>query len=127
MKYYRLNNNANADGTSLQDYVDAPCGLIAGLWGAPLDGDGFKVSTEWIFQNVDTGDVVTLYDYKMTHLYNASYMSVEDFRAEPLAEWHIGASNRIEALNFKEWFLWNINQVMDGLNARVKSNQKDHL
>jgi hypothetical protein len=103
---FRRSQTANASGVSLQGYVPASYTKLKSLYGDDhiLSDDG-KVSTEWVFVNVDTGDPVTLYDYKMTNLHGEGFMSVEQFRSLPEYDWHVGAHNKNTADEFIAWLL----------------------
>lgn len=102
---FKVDNLADPCGTSLRDYVTVSYSRLAELFGEPLDAgssDG-RVSSEWIFS--DDLDVCTLYDYKETELYDCSLPTVEEFRAMPEYEWHIGAKSVNSAARFKTWLL----------------------
>lgn len=85
----------NTDGTSLRGRTKPiTYNALVKLFGTHNgDGDGDKVSTEWELQHHLTADVVTIYDYKQTNLYDSDYPSIEDFRASKY-EWHIGARDQ---------------------------------
>lgn len=76
-------------GTHLQGYVEAPYAKLHALFGEPST-DGYKVSSEWVL--AFEGHVYTVYDYKDTNLYDSDAMSVDEFRALPSFNWHIGSS-----------------------------------
>ena len=67
-------------GTYLQTHIDAIYKDLVTILGKPEDGEGYKVSGEWILTDSD-GNVVTLYDWKSTSLYDDSYPSVREFRS----------------------------------------------
>ena len=48
-------------------------------------------------EDEDFGNIVTIYDYKETDLYDEDLPSVEEFRSLPEYEWHIGAANKAQA------------------------------
>lgn len=101
-------SNRSANGTSLQAYTrPMTYAQVVAVIGAPnVEGDGYKVSTEWCIEDTErmAGAVVTLYDYKATALYDEEGgMSVEMFRESVPYEWHIGAHNVVAAQNFKAW------------------------
>lgn len=101
---FKLDNNASSSGTSLQAYIEAPYARLEQLFGKPTESDFDKVSGKWIFTDTGTGEsVVTLYDYKSTELYNSNYPTVEEFRALPSYEWHVGAKNAETADRFVRW------------------------
>lgn len=89
------------NGTSLCGYVEASYAQLKALLGEPnADGDGYKVSTEWVCTFEDK--TFTLYDYKETNLYDdKDAPSVEEFRALKSYDWHIGGNSREGAERFK--------------------------
>lgn len=97
---FEINNDAVPAGTSLRGYFAAAYKDLVAVFGPPLgESDGYKVSSEWKFVGPN-GAVVTLYDYKETDLYDSDLPSVEEFRALPNYEWHIGAEERGTADEF---------------------------
>ena len=65
---FRLDPSADVNGTSLLTWFECPPVCLLELFGKPAEGDGHKVSGEYVFTN-DKGDVFTLYDWKMTTLF----------------------------------------------------------
>lgn len=84
----------DANGTSLQGYVDISYAELVEAFGEPDPGDGFKVDAEWTFLVEDTEVLdtpsglaaVTIYNWKDGPSYGG--MPVEDIR-----DWHIGGHN----------------------------------
>lgn len=89
MKNFIVNKNASINGSSLKGYFIAPFSDLVVAFGEPQGFDDYKVSTQWVFES-DDGEVFTLYDYKVTSLYEPDYDSVDQFRARKSYEWHIG-------------------------------------
>lgn len=89
-------------GTSLQGRVDATFADLVAILGKPHCSDRYKVSGEWTLEN-ESGDVITLYDWKETNLYAEDLPSVEEFRASAIKHsFHVGARNKSIALAFIE-------------------------
>lgn len=92
-------------GTSCVGYFSASYSALAAALGPAVDcgdeGDG-RVSTRWTFRSAG-GSPVALYEYKETALYGDSDLTVEQFRALPEYEWHVGTFNRGIAQQFTEW------------------------
>lgn len=108
---YKLSNTVSLNGTSLLGYINANYNDLCSKIGLPnSEGDKYKVSTEWIFEDED-GNGIALYDYKKTNLYDPEYMLVEEFRNLESYEWHIGAKNKFIAINFKKWLEDKLNEV----------------
>lgn len=110
---FRLNSEANVCGTSLQSYMTGNFQKLVELFGEPIESDGCKISGEWIFES-ENGDVVTLYDWKMTSLYDGDLPSVEEFRALDSYSFHIGAESRLIADQFSSWFMSLITNKIEG-------------
>jgi hypothetical protein len=80
-------------GTSLAGYLSASYKDLVKLLGRPnCEGDGYKVSTEWVL--TFRGETFTLYDYKETRTYDRDLPSVQAFRRLPMFDWHIGANSK---------------------------------
>jgi len=75
---FKLSQDADTNGTHLQDHVVlAPAALIE-KFGQPQESDGYKVSGEYSFEN-EAGEVFTLYDWKWTDLYDSDGVPVDEF------------------------------------------------
>ena len=108
-EYIPQSNWVNLDGTSLQGCVEASFAQLRQIFGDPLpETDGYKVSTEWVLLCPVDGMTVTLYDYKETNLYSKDYPTVEEFRANPSYEWHVGAKDKFVAERFIAWLKWKL-------------------
>jgi hypothetical protein len=102
MLEFKLNNNANAVGTSKQAEYVTSYKVLDQLFGETAETDHYKISTIWVFESTE-GDVVTLYDWKATNLYDPHNPSVEEFRQEFDWHWHIGAMSPRIAQAFIKW------------------------
>ncbi len=86
----------NSNGTSLRGHFICSYQDLVRVFGEPnCEGDEYKVSTEWVISDIE-GNVWTIYDYKMTDLYDDNTMTVEEFRNLPEYEWHIGGHDTAE-------------------------------
>ena len=99
---FKVNPNADACGTSFKGYIEASYSRLVELFGEPQECDGYKESGEWIFES-ENGDVVTLYDWKQTNLYDEDYPSISEFRSQPKAEFTIGGNDKTVANEFIAW------------------------
>ena len=95
------NNTLDANYTCLQAEVTLPARATFDLLGEPLEGDGHKVSAEWILQD-ESGHVVTLYDWKAVPDALSQQESDEPFT------FHIGGHDSMTASNFKDWLVKNL-------------------
>lgn len=88
---FKSTPNASVYDTSFYDVVIfASLERLVAMFGNPNVADGYKITHEWVLKDVDTGDVVTVYDYK----YNGAARK----------EWHVGAKSRRACLKFERWF-----------------------
>ena len=89
---YRLTSCDAANGTHLYaDVALSPAGIIR-AFGPGGEGDGFKVSRQWVFRKGTL--VFTLYDWKSTSLYDSRLRSPEDLwtSTEPFTL-HVGSKH----------------------------------
>ena len=94
-KTYKLNKQANSDGTSLRGNVTISTKRLTELFGLPSRSDGYKSSGEYIFTS-ENGDVFTLYDWKSTSLYDQEMISPEEFwNQNSLVTLNIGAKSAV--------------------------------
>ena len=92
----------NAIGTHLQGHITAVYSDLEEILGQPEECDGYKVSGQWTLTDSD-GNVVTLYDWKSTELYDDSLPSVKQFRRNSdEQEFNIGGRDFMAAENFRE-------------------------
>jgi hypothetical protein len=68
------------------------------LFGEPEESDGYKVSMEWTLKD-EEGNIVSIYDWKSTNLYDSSLPSPEEIQELDSFDWHIGARNKEDATN----------------------------
>lgn len=97
----RFTRGGDHNGTSLKTYFTVSYKALRAILGPPTNGEGYKVSTEWVVQDTVTGETFTVYDYKSTKTYDSSLPSVRAFRALPEYDWHIGG--RTDPSNFVAW------------------------
>lgn len=89
-----------SNGSSRKGHLLARYSDLVALFGEPEYCDGYKVSGEWVFRTRD-GECITLYDWKMTNLYDESYPSVEEFRAsDEIQEFNVGGHTSMAASDF---------------------------
>ena len=78
--------------THLYGAIVCPPVAIAQLLGPAHPGDGFKVSREWVFQHGEL--VFTVYDWKMTYLYDVDLLTPEQFWSIEFDEQlHVGSKS----------------------------------
>jgi hypothetical protein len=95
------NNTLDANYTCLQAEVSLPALATFQLLGEPLDGDGEKVTVEWILED-DRGHIATLYDWKASPCASSQRDSLESFT------FHIGGHDSMTASKFKDWLIKNL-------------------
>lgn len=108
---FKLNNNADVNGTSLIGHVILNYQSIVKHFGPPIESDEYKVSGEWVFED-DKGNVFTLYDWKSTDLYDTGLPTVSQFRLQDSAEFNIGGhyNNKKDAELFIRWIQFVISK-----------------
>jgi len=99
---FRLNQDADINGSHRQSEVYASPARLIEKFGEPIESDGYKVSGEYIFDN-DEGEVFTLYDWKATTLYCPDYgVTPSDFWARTIpVQFNVGG--KTNALDFVQW------------------------
>jgi hypothetical protein len=84
-------------------------------FGEPMESDEHKVSGEWLFYNSETDEVFTLYDWKMTNLYDSYLPSVESLRTQDkVITVNIGGNHKGDINNFKTFVKAQINFAKTG-------------
>lgn len=88
---YRPTNESIA-GTVRSGFVVTSYAALVSLFGqpSPENADQYKTSTEWHLKS-EAGDIVTIYDWKATELYDPNGYMVEVLRGLPSFSWSIGA------------------------------------
>ena len=79
---------------------------LVALLGEPngADDDDRKIiTTSWLLQHSEAGDVVRLHDWKATDRYRSCLPTIEKFRSLPSYYWHITAEQEETAMLFKLW------------------------
>lgn len=98
--FYRVSMD-KANGTSLKTHIEATWQELQLLLGNSSESDGYKVSGEWAFINRE-GDVVTIYDWKATSLYDEDLPTPEEFRAQGYpSTFSIGGHTAVAAETFR--------------------------
>jgi len=121
---FKLSPDSDIGGTSLKGLVYASYPELKKLYGEALEGDDYKVSGQWVFED-DDGNIFTLYDYKATDFYDPELESVKQFRNNKSpTEFHVGG--RTSAVNFMNWLGYELAKlrsnavVIDEFNTHVK-------
>jgi len=91
-----------ASGTSLKTHITVSYPKLIELFGQPDECDGYKVSGEFTFE-ASNGELVTLYDWKKTSLYDSTSQSPQRLRERTNVELNIGGNNAITAQIFALW------------------------
>ena len=97
---FKLNQDANAEGTSLKGYITAPTKRLIELFGDISDDSGYGKSLfEWVFEGKQ-GTVFTLYDYKVADIYDGDGLTKQEMLNTDI-RWHIGGNRNCE--EFSDW------------------------
>ena len=93
----------NANGTSLQGFIEADYATLVQLFGDPDPGDGYKTQVDWAFELYDEnfGNViVTIYDWKQ----GEGYVGPGGKRPEEITVWNVGGRDKAA--------LWCLEEVL---------------
>ena len=84
------------------EVMASPTRLIE-VFGKPMESDGYKSSGEYIFKG-DDGSVFTLYDWKMTSLYDEYYESPQSLWSGTMPiQFNIGGKS--DPGEFQKWLI----------------------
>lgn len=78
-----------SDGSCLQGETTATFRELCDLFGAPGEGDGYKVDARWVIRFGD-GTVATIYNWKD----GVNYCGEDGTPVVNITDWHIGGFNR---------------------------------
>jgi hypothetical protein len=111
MKAFKLDPEADTNGTHGQGEITIPPKRMVDVFGPPGDCDGYKVSGKYVFTD-QAGNVFTVYDWKATTLFDGGQEEGEE-SALPTPEefwgnWnpdvlHIGGRETGDLDAFKRW------------------------
>jgi hypothetical protein len=119
MTTYKLNPNANINGTYKVATLQTTFGQLVAVFGMPEESDGYKSSGDWLFTS-DDGDTFTIYDWKATSLYDSSLPSVEEFRSSPkIVEFSVGGQG--DASEFLSWVSHKLNEEAEPVPSTTAS------
>jgi hypothetical protein len=107
---FNLNPTCDTTGITTMGEIEVVPALIVKRFGPPAKGDGYKVSGEYVFVDVN-GEPFVVHDWKSTSLWDKSFPGPEEFWAylEP-AELVI-SSRDVDIGEFEKWFLQQLTEV----------------
>lgn len=113
---FRVCNDWNyANGSSRMGNMKVIYKDLIMAFGQPIESDGYKVSGEWIFIEDESGEVFTLYDWKMTNLYDSDGISVEQLRTQDdVVIVNIGGNHKGDVEQFKRLIYRQIELMKTG-------------
>lgn len=97
------NPHADIMGTSREAEIKTSFSVLKRKLGTPINFDDDKISNMWVLEDPRTGDVVTVYDYKLTNLYDEGLPSPQALRKKKIVEWSVGAKDKAVARRFLTW------------------------
>jgi hypothetical protein len=124
---FSLERSADVGNTSRVASVRASYRALRNALGPPhheeVDEEGAASTSQWILREKGTGEVVTIYDWKATRLYDpqSRLPTLAAFRAKPSVEWSVGARNAVVGKRFASWIRSRI-----GGGGRTKGVPKTH-
>jgi hypothetical protein len=116
MNEFKLDPDADTDGTYRRGKILIPPKRVVDTFGPPDEGDGYKVSGSYTFTD-QSGNVFTLYDWKATSLFDdGAEPGEESSSPTPEEFWgnwnpdllHIGGHDEGDVEAFKRWLLERI-------------------
>jgi len=87
---FKINYDVDIGGCNGQGWIRCNYESLELAFGVPQEADEFKVSGQWAFENKN-GEIIILYDWKATNLYDARLPTISAFRARESYPFHIGA------------------------------------
>ena len=89
MKTFKKTNKS-LDGTYYQKTINISYQNLVEIFGKPNgQTDKYKTTMEWDLEN-EKGNVVSIYDYKMTSLYDKLYPAPKEFKNDKAIDFRIG-------------------------------------
>ena len=90
---FKATDPEKSSGTSLSGEVTTSYKRLVKLFGKPEDytQDGYKVAFTWVVED-DKGRVGTIYDWKVTNMYDPSGITPAALKKLTSYDWHIGSS-----------------------------------
>lgn len=102
-RFHRIYETGRLCGSSLQGSIKLDPHKLIWYQGLPGESDGYKVSGEYIFESEDKKSVLSLYDWKMTSLYDKDYLTPFEVWLSDSLELNIGGFSQLDIPEFKEW------------------------
>lgn len=107
---YAFAPDRDADGTYLYGAILLPPAGVRRRFGQRNDGDGYKVSRQWVFRKGDM--VFTLYDWKCTDVYAPGLPTPDEFWAsEEPQELHVGSKSPATTADGVAFAMWLNDEV----------------
>lgn len=110
--FRRINRDERFNTSHLVGYITVSPALLTKTFGYREYGDGYKVSGEFSFEAIlspeahTSGKLFTIYDWKVTSLYDDEGIDVEEFwESEEPHEFHVGSHDDKLLDEFKAWVL----------------------
>lgn len=104
---YQRDDKADANGTYLVVDIDLIPQFLVSTFGAPLEGDGLRVSGEILFSS-KSGQVFSVHDYKNTTLWatDEGLPTPEEFwNSSQLEEFSLASKDEYDHQSFLQWLL----------------------
>lgn len=116
--------NEVANGTFRVGEIEvSPIDLIR-AFGLPGKSDNYKVSGEYVFHDVKTGAVFTIYDWKLTSLYSEGRISPNNFwKMDDKITFNVGGNRKHDA----EEFISKVNNYIKWVKEGGRELEKEIL
>ena len=106
---FKLSSSTDTTGITGMGEVEIPPALVVRRFGAPSEGDGYKVSGEFVFVD-HNGEPFVVHDWKSTSLWDESFRSPEHFWSSEEPEELIISTRDVGTAEFENWFLQQLEQ-----------------
>jgi len=127
---FRLSENVGTSHICGLTVVDLVPSDLVERFGKPREGDGYKVSGMFFFTN-DTGDVFTIYDWKVTTLYcgeDSMCPTPDEFWQDwDLHTFQIGGNNAKKLSLFMRWLAEELEKPRVPILQRTKAGDSARL
>jgi hypothetical protein len=108
---FKLSPSTDTTGITEMGEVEVPPALVVRRFGAPSEGDGYKVSGEFVFVDRN-GEPFVVHDWKATSFWDERFPSAEDFWASEEPEELSVSTRDLDTAEFEQWFLEQLGQEL---------------
>jgi hypothetical protein len=101
---FKLWPSTDTTGITEMGEVEVPPALIVRRLGPPSDGDGYKVSGQYVFAD-GNGEPFVVHDWKSTNLWDEDFPTPEELWASEEPQELSVSTRDLNTAEFEQWFL----------------------